>query len=576
LGDVAMHDVRPAPQAPTTAAGLEHQADEFAAAMSRNAVASMRPVTPAHGVDALSGDETELVGDVVRSSGHPLDRASRSFFEPRFRHDFSRVRVHSDAHSSASALTLGALAYTSGEHIVFAPGRFEPGTPSGRLLLGHELTHVVQQTSAGPGAAGAIQRKVLVNHVERPPKDLHAFVKARKWKNAQLATAIVDDMAAATDPFDFADDSELEEEVQKRSSTVGHMEESQQTTEKVPGDKRSAFGYPFSGASALYGPRVNFAAREYWEPAVVDGYALRTDKLKNATLRKLPRSQRCTVYGDQCNDYGWKLSKQGVADPYVAISKLFVPQPAHKRSLLHCDYLVSLVNFLSLADAVGKTEFNKRIAAFGADKIVLKWNAFADLHAFTFERTPAGSVKVDSAGKATVIRGLASTQQVTPSSEADMVLGDHVVFFNHSAYDLLNAKIGNAWRLENAVLVSRNKGKDTFLGHGSGHKTADDMRAKLAEEFNDVEARAKALSVKADSADPKTQTAALTQMANDFPNVKKVGGTWKIQGFINLGGCRQSVDETLRKIRPDEVIGPRNPCDLTKMYRVERPIESAK
>ena len=103
----------------------------------------------------------------------------------------------------------------------------------------------------------------------------------------------MEDMAVAGDTFDFADENELKTEIAKRLSTVEHIKDSQETVEKIPGDKRSAFGYPFTGASILYGPRVNYAAREYWVPTVPDNYAVRTDKVKNKELLSKPRHERC-------------------------------------------------------------------------------------------------------------------------------------------------------------------------------------------------------------------------------------------------------------------------------------------
>lgn len=85
------------------------------------------------------------VHEVLRSSGQPLDRAARAFFEPRFGHDFSRVRVHSDSEASKSAAAVNALAYTVGEHIVFNAAHYNPSSLAGRHLLAHELTHVLQQ-----------------------------------------------------------------------------------------------------------------------------------------------------------------------------------------------------------------------------------------------------------------------------------------------------------------------------------------------------------------------------------------------------------------------------------------------
>jgi hypothetical protein len=86
-----------------------------------------------------------IVHDVVRSAGRPLDPASRAFFEPRFQHDFSRVRVHADGRAADSASAVQARAYTLGSSIVFGANAYAPQTDHGRHLLAHELTHVVQQ-----------------------------------------------------------------------------------------------------------------------------------------------------------------------------------------------------------------------------------------------------------------------------------------------------------------------------------------------------------------------------------------------------------------------------------------------
>ena len=86
-----------------------------------------------------------IVDEVIRSSGAPLDRETREFFEPRFGHDFSQVRVFADDRASESARSVDALAYTVGNNLVFGRGRYEPRTTQGRHLLAHELTHVIQQ-----------------------------------------------------------------------------------------------------------------------------------------------------------------------------------------------------------------------------------------------------------------------------------------------------------------------------------------------------------------------------------------------------------------------------------------------
>jgi Domain of unknown function (DUF4157) len=89
-----------------------------------------------------------IVYQVLASPGQPLDASTREFFEPRFGHDFSRVRVHTDRQAAESVRAVGAVAYTVDSEIAFADGRYRPRTPEGRRLLAHELAHVAEQRGA--------------------------------------------------------------------------------------------------------------------------------------------------------------------------------------------------------------------------------------------------------------------------------------------------------------------------------------------------------------------------------------------------------------------------------------------
>jgi hypothetical protein len=91
---------------------------------------------------------------LLDGGGQPLPAAEREFFEARFGHDFSRVRIHADEHAARSASELSASAFTLKNDIAFAHGRYQPGSDRGRHLLAHELAHVVQQGEAAP-IAGA-------------------------------------------------------------------------------------------------------------------------------------------------------------------------------------------------------------------------------------------------------------------------------------------------------------------------------------------------------------------------------------------------------------------------------------
>ena len=94
------------------------------------------------GLRASVGGDVERV---VSAPGQGLDPVVRRFMEARFAQDFGDVRVHRGADAQASAGDLHAMAYTTGSHIVFAPGAYQPQAPEGRRLLAHELSHVVQQ-----------------------------------------------------------------------------------------------------------------------------------------------------------------------------------------------------------------------------------------------------------------------------------------------------------------------------------------------------------------------------------------------------------------------------------------------
>ncbi len=85
----------------------------------------------------------------LEGGGRQLDPEARAYFQPRFGVNFDHVHVHTDGRAAASAQAIEAQAYTYGNHVVFAQGRYAPDSESGKRLLAHELTHVVQQSASG-------------------------------------------------------------------------------------------------------------------------------------------------------------------------------------------------------------------------------------------------------------------------------------------------------------------------------------------------------------------------------------------------------------------------------------------
>ena len=111
----------------------ERDADAFGTAAARDLL-------------AFDGGEAGAAGS---DGGRPLPAAARSALGSRLGHDFRNVRVHADSRAAQAAEALNARAFTIGERIFFGAGEYEPRSPRGMNLLGHELAHVAQQARAG-------------------------------------------------------------------------------------------------------------------------------------------------------------------------------------------------------------------------------------------------------------------------------------------------------------------------------------------------------------------------------------------------------------------------------------------
>jgi hypothetical protein len=88
----------------------------------------------------------------LRSTARPLEASVRATLEPAYGHDLSHVRIHDDSEAGAAAAALGATAYTVGSDLVFGNGVYAPESPSGMMVLAHELAHVVQRDAFGARA----------------------------------------------------------------------------------------------------------------------------------------------------------------------------------------------------------------------------------------------------------------------------------------------------------------------------------------------------------------------------------------------------------------------------------------
>ena len=164
------------------AQGMAHLAVRFSAAVvqpkraspagaprpSPLAVKPTRPIQPHAAGNSSAFPLPDHLASFTQVGGQPLPAAVRQKMESFFSTSFEDVRVHVGPHAPA----IGALAFTQGTHIHFAPGQYNPSSPQGQQILGHELTHVVQQRAGrvrnpfGSGVA-VVQDVALEAEAER-------------------------------------------------------------------------------------------------------------------------------------------------------------------------------------------------------------------------------------------------------------------------------------------------------------------------------------------------------------------------------------------------------------------------
>jgi hypothetical protein len=126
--------------------------------------------------------DVERTIESTRGGGHALDSSARGTMGSAFNADFSAVRVHTNSQADSLNQSLNARAFTTGQDIYFKQGQYNPGSSSGKELLAHELTHVVQQNGdkiqgkyedeparsgcgcSASGTSRSMQAKLTVSH----------------------------------------------------------------------------------------------------------------------------------------------------------------------------------------------------------------------------------------------------------------------------------------------------------------------------------------------------------------------------------------------------------------------------
>jgi hypothetical protein len=173
------------------------------------------------GAAAAIEEERSPVHDVIGSGGSPLQPEVRADMEGRFGQSFGDVRVHTDGAAHESAKSVNAQAYTVGTNIVFQRDKYDPGSESGKHMLAHELTHVVQQRSGpvdGTDAGGGVKVSDPSDRFER-----EAVANADRLMSAPGPSAPGSAPAASHDVQRCAED--CEHSVQREEETAEEGEE---------------------------------------------------------------------------------------------------------------------------------------------------------------------------------------------------------------------------------------------------------------------------------------------------------------------------------------------------------------
>jgi hypothetical protein len=209
------------------------------------------------------------VDRVLSGSGRPLDSALQQDMEQRFGHDFSQVRVHSDAAAEQSAQDVNAHAYTVGHNLVFGPGQFAPGSHAGRHLIAHELAHVVQQTGAAqPTSTLASGKNSTLSRYRDKGKDTIAFDAANETLTDPKTQPWIDNITIAFDKATVdtghAADAKAAGQLEPRMPTGSLTAKYSTKSSKVLSD----VGLPIVGGSTMLGIGL-------------------TDRVKNSEVKRL-------------------------------------------------------------------------------------------------------------------------------------------------------------------------------------------------------------------------------------------------------------------------------------------------
>lgn len=134
----------------------------------------------------IASEESANRVEQRKQLGEPLPEPLKGTMESGFGADFSGVRIHKDQESAALNQDLKAKAFTTGAHIFFGQGQFDPLGKDGQELVAHELAHTVQQGVVGPKKVEPVVSEVAKTTQEDFSAGLEAKATSEKAEKEKV------------------------------------------------------------------------------------------------------------------------------------------------------------------------------------------------------------------------------------------------------------------------------------------------------------------------------------------------------------------------------------------------------
>jgi hypothetical protein len=148
---------------------MPEEEEEIQAKLQRQAEEEEEPIQAKRAISRTPNVSEDMQSkiDSSRGGGQKLPDSVRSSLEPQLGYDFGDVRIHHDSEADNLSQQLDARAFTTGQDIYFRSGDYQPHSNDGMKLLGHEMTHVVQQE------ATSLSTKAVQREQEQDPEARH-------------------------------------------------------------------------------------------------------------------------------------------------------------------------------------------------------------------------------------------------------------------------------------------------------------------------------------------------------------------------------------------------------------------